>query len=474
LAETLVKIAAQHASHDSHPALDSHGGGESMHGSTRTVGPSAFDAYHAPEKDLLRECVHCGFCLSACPTYSLWQDEMDSPRGRIYMMRQASEGAISLSGSFQVHIDNCLGCMACMTACPSGVKYDLLLEATRAQMEIKVPRSLLDRLYRRMLFATFPHPKRLKWMAMPLGLYQKSGLQSLVRRSGMLKLIPARLSSMEALMPAAPAKSEPLPAFLPAQGKSQMRVAMITGCVQSVFFPNVNAATARVLSAEGCDVVIPQEQGCCGALMTHTGEEKEGLVFARKLIEKFEADSVDRIVINAAGCGSTLKEYGHLLRDDPEWAERARAFSEKCRDLSEMLTELKPRAKRHPLPIQIAYHDACHLQHAQKIRKEPRQLLGGIPQLGLREIPDASMCCGSAGVYNLLNPATAKELGERKVENLLSTGAEAVVSANPGCLLQLASSLRDRGIHMPSFHTVEIIDAAIRGVSVKELLDSRQ
>jgi glycolate oxidase iron-sulfur subunit len=455
LSETLVQI--EHG----------HGGG------SRQVGPSAFDAHHAPDKELLRECVHCGFCLTACPTYSLWGDEMDSPRGRIYLMRAASEGVIDLQGSFQTHIDNCLGCMACMTACPSGVYYNKLLEATRAQMERNIPRTFADRMYRKLLFATFPWPNRLRLMTLPLRLYQRSGLQTLVRRSGVLKLLPARLSSMEALMPQVPAHSEALPARVEAAGAARMRVAMITGCVQSVFFAGVNAATARVLAAEGCDVFIPQGQGCCGALMVHSGEEPDALNFARRLIAQFEAEPVDRIVINAAGCGSTLKDYGYMLRDDAAWAGRAAAFSKKCRDLSEMLMELEPLAVRHPLPVKIAYHDACHLQHAQRIRKQPRALLMAIPQLELREIADASMCCGSAGVYNLLHPEPAQELGARKVENLLETQAEAVVSANPGCLLQLASGLRERGVSMPSFHTVEILDASIRGVSVEELFRGR-
>jgi glycolate oxidase iron-sulfur subunit len=443
------------------------------HSGERKIGASSFDEHHAPENELLRECVHCGFCLSACPTYALWHDEMDSPRGRIYMMKAASEGAMELTGNFQMHMDNCLGCMACMTACPSGVDYSKLIEATRAQMERNIPRPLMDRIYRRLLFAIFPYPKRLKWMVMPLRIYEKSGLQALVRQSGLLRLLPERLRNMEALLPEASAKSAALPKKIAAVGTTRMRVAMMTGCVQQVFFPGVNAATARILAAEGCEVVIPQEQGCCGALMVHNGVEEAALEFARRMIAQFEEELVDRIVINSAGCGSTLKEYGHMLRDDVEWAERAAKFAAKCRDITEMLTELEPRAKRHPLAMKIAYHDACHLQHAQGIRKQPRMLLMGIPELKLEEIADAVMCCGSAGVYNLLHAETANELGRMKVENLLATGAEAVVSANPGCLMQLASGLRERKVKMPSFHTVEILDAAIRGVSVKELLDSK-
>jgi glycolate oxidase iron-sulfur subunit len=240
---------------------------------------------------------------------------------------------------------------------------------------------------------------------------------------------------------------------------------MLAGCVQSVFFPHVNAATARVLAAEGCEVIIPREQPCCGALMLHSGLEADAIALAKKMIAAFEAANVDTIVINSAGCGSTMKEYGHLLRDDPAWAARAAAFSAQCKDISEILCELEPQAPRHALKLRIAYHDACHLQHAQGIRDQPRRLLAGIPDLQVAEIPEASLCCGSAGVYNLLQPDAANQLGDRKVENLVSTHAQAVVSANPGCLLQLMNGLRRRGMkEMPAFHMVELLDASIRGI----------
>ena len=249
---------------------------------------------------------------------------------------------------------------------------------------------------------------------------------------------------------------------------------MLSGCVQRVFFPKVNAATARVLAAEGCEVTIPRGQPCCGALMLHSGLEEEAAEQARKMIAAFESANVDTVVINSAGCGSTMKEYGHLLRHDPAWAERAAAFSAKCRDISEILSELEPRAKRNELKVRVAYHDACHLQHAQGVREQPRRLLAGIPGLEVAEIPEASLCCGSAGVFNLLQPDTAAQLGARKVENLLSTRAEAVVSANPGCLLQLMNGLRARGMKtMPAFHMVELLDASIRGVAVEDVLRQR-
>ncbi len=434
--------------------------------------PSSFDAHHPPEKKYIDECVHCGFCLPACPTYVLWGEEMDSPRGRIYMIKKAADGEAPLDGHFRQHMDRCLGCMACMTACPSGVQYSKLIEPTRAQIERNLPRTWSESLFRRLLFVTFPHPERLRLLAVPLLVYQKSGLQSLLRVGGIHKLLPKRLAAMEALLPAVPKHLfSRLPSSVRPRTAPRRRVGMLSGCVQQVFFSHVNAATARVLAAEGCEVIIPREQSCCGALMLHSGMEDEAVALAKKMIAMFEAVEVDAIVINSAGCGSTMKEYGHLLRDDPTWAERAAAFSAKCKDISEILYELEPQAPRHPLKLRAAYHDACHLQHAQGVREQPRRLLGKIPELEVAEIPEASLCCGSAGVYNLLQPETANQLGSRKVENLLSTGAEAVISANPGCLLQLMNGLRRRGMKaMPAFHMVELLDASIRGISAEKLL----
>ena len=397
---------------------------------------------------------------------------MDSPRGRIYMIKKAANGEAPLDGRFQLHMDRCLGCMACMTACPSGVEYNKLIEPARAQIERNLPRSLGERLFRKSIFATFPHPKRLRLLALPLLAYQRSGLRALVRASGIVKLLPKRLAAMESLLPDVPAHPfARLPANIRPKGAPRRRVGMLSGCVQQVFFSHVNAATARVLAAEGCEVAIPREQGCCGALMVHSGLEDEAIALAKKMIAAFEAAQVDTIVINSAGCGSSMKEYGHLLREDPVWASRATAFSAKCKDIAEILCELAPQAQRHPLKMRVAYHDACHLQHAQGVQAQPRKLLGGIPNLEVDEIPEGSLCCGSAGVYNLLQSETADQLGDRKVENLLTTGAEAVLSANPGCLLQLMNGLRRRGLKaMPAFHMVELLDASIRGITAGELL----
>jgi glycolate oxidase iron-sulfur subunit len=388
------------------------------------------------------------------------------------MIKKAGEGEAPLDGRFRLHMDNCLGCMACMTACPSGVQYNKLIEPARAQIERNLSRSLGERLFRRLLFATFPHPTRLRLLALPLRVYQKCGIRSLVRSTGMTRLLPKRLAAMEALLPDVPARLfERPPSTIHPTTTLRRRVGMLSGCVQQVFFSHVNEATMRVLAAEGCEVIVPREQSCCGALMLHSGMEAEAAALAKKMIAVFETANVDTIVINSAGCGSTMKEYGHLLRDDPAWAERAAAFSAKCRDISEFLCELPAQALRHPLKLRVAYHDACHLQHAQGVREQPRRLLAGIPSLEVAEIPEANLCCGSAGVYNLLQPDTAGQLGNRKVDNLLTTAAQAVASSNPGCLLQLISGLSRRGLQtVPAFHMVELLDASIRGVSSQDLL----
>ena len=441
----------------------------------KTQQPSSFDAHHPPEKEDIDDCVHCGFCLPACPTYVLWGEEMDSPRGRIYMIKKAAEGEAPLDNRFRQHMDRCLGCMACMTACPSGVEYNKLIEPVRAQIERNLPRSVGENIFRELIFATFPHPARLRLLSFPLLMYQKSGLRSLVRSVGISKLLPKRLRAMESLLPDVPSDRHKLPPVIRPEGVQRKRVGLLSGCVQQVFFAHVNAATARVLAAEGCEVLVPRGQGCCGALMVHSGLEDEAIALAKKMIAAFEAAEDDTVVINSAGCGSTMKEYGHLLRDDPDWHARATAFSAKCKDISEVLCDLEPRSPRHPLKLRVAYHDACHLQHAQGVHAQPRKLLGGIPELDVAEIPEGSLCCGSAGVYNLLQPDTANQLGDRKVENLLATGAEAVLSANPGCLLQLMSGLRRRGLkEMPTFHMVELLDASIRGVAARDLLAGRQ
>ena len=427
----------------------------------------AFDTHRPPSSDLLADCVHCGFCLPPCPTYALWSRETDSPRGRIHLLKVALEGKARITPEFARHFDTCLGCMACLTACPSGVRYDELVEAARPQIERQVQRPLGDRLFRRLIFSLFPYPRRLRWVATKLWAWQRLGLQRLVRAGGLPNLLPARLRALEAVAPPVTFDGiwSSLPAVVPARGGRRRRVALLLGCVQRVFFSGVNAATARVLAAEGCEVVIPPGQGCCGALMMHSGLESEAEALARRFVDAFEpalAD-VDAIVINAAGCGSTLKEYGRLLRDDPAYAPRARALAAKCRDVSEVLAGLEPRAPRRPVRMRVAYHDACHLQHAQGVSDPPREVLAAVPGLEVLDVPEGGLCCGSAGVYNLVEPEAADELGRRKARNVLSTGADAVVSSNPGCLLQLGSALQREGRPLPTMHLVELLDASIRG-----------
>jgi glycolate oxidase iron-sulfur subunit len=396
---------------------------------------------------------------------------MDSPRGRIDLMRGLRDGRIHLTDTTAQHFDRCLGCMACVTACPSGVKYGELIEETRARMERDRPRKGFDAFHRGVVFALFPYPARLRVVAALLLVYAWTGLRWLVRSSGVLRLLPRRIAALEALQPPVDvgAVTSTLPERAPAQGAQRASVALVAGCVQRVFFPRVNEATVRVLSAEGCEVLVPRGQGCCGALSMHAGREHESLAFARALIERFEASPVDAILTNAAGCGSHLKDLGRLFADDASMAGRAKAFSAKVRDVHEYLGGLEPRARRHPLPLQVAYHDACHLAHAQRIRAEPRALLAGIPGLRVLEIPDGDQCCGSAGIYNLVEPESAAEIGGRKVDNVVSVGADLLASANPGCTLQISKTMRERGVELAAAHPVEILDASIRDAGVGAL-----
>jgi len=436
------------------------------------------------------DCVHCGFCLPACPTYQLWGEEMDSPRGRIHLISQVLDGA-PVSEKVTTHLDRCLGCMACVTACPSGVRYNELIEAARSWPEeasagagqapaaAPAARSLRDRAVRAAIFATFPYPRRLRALTGPLRVAQRARLDRLAQRSPAARYAPELAGSLR-LAPRVPGRRGRLPARIPARGPRRAVVGMLTGCVQQVFFADVNAATARVLATEGCDVIVPPSQGCCGALSLHSGRAAEAARFAERTITEFERAGVDAIVINSAGCGSAMKEYGAFFAraadgDPGALANRAAAFSGRVRDFSEFLAELYrehggPRAVRHELRAITAYHDACHLAHAQKIRQQPRDLLGGVPGLDLIEVGDGGTCCGSAGVYNLLQPEAAAELGQRKAAALRSTGARLVVSANPGCSLQIASALAaDGGGPVAVAHIAEVLDASIRGLPVSAL-----
>jgi glycolate oxidase iron-sulfur subunit len=424
------------------------------------VATRAFDARRAPDSELIDDCVHCGFCLPTCPTYVLWGEEMDSPRGRILLMKVGLEQGSELSDSMATHFDRCLGCMACVTACPSGVQYDKLIEATRPQVERNYPRSLKERLFRRFVFATFTHPGRLRALVPLLSASRRLGLRKAARRSAFLRRFP-RLQVLESLAPSvsSSATTARLPEVTPAKGHRRARVGLLQGCVQRVFFNHVNAATVRVLSAEGFEVAAPRSPRCCGALMLHSGYEDEALKLARATIAAFE--DCDLVAVNAAGCGSAMKDYAHLLGDDPEWSHRGRAFSDKVRDVSELLAGEGPVAVRRSLKMRVAYHDACHLAHAQGIRAEPRALLRGIPGLEVLEPEEWEICCGSAGIYNLLQTDAAADLGRRKAANLLATGADAIVAGNPGCALQIASHLEAAGRPLPIYHPMELLDRSM-------------
>jgi len=459
---------------------------------------ATFDGDHPPSRTLIDACVHCGFCLPSCPTYALWGEEMDSPRGRLYLMKAGLEGRTTMGPSFVQHFDACLGCMACVTACPSGVQYAPLIEATRGQIDRRFERSRSDRLFRSLIFALFPFPGRLRITLLPLALGQ-SIAQLLPSRDPERVALRAnqgedvarpfqgrdpnggapqstdflrRLRAMLALAPRVTWRSlfTSLPERTPASGRRRTTVGLLTGCVQRVIFPHVNQATVNVLAAEGCDVVAPAAQGCCGALALHAGRLDDARAWARKTIETFDRAGIDQIVVNAAGCGSSMKEYGHLLADDPQWAAKARAFSARVRDVTELLASFgPPRAPRHPLALRVAYHDACHLAHAQGVRQPPRDLLRSIPGLELVPFAEQEICCGSAGIYNLVEPDAAQQLGDRKTSHIASVQPDVVATANPGCMLQIRAGAARQQQTWTVVHPIELLDAAIRGKGVHEL-----
>ena len=414
----------------------------------------------ALDKSLLSDCVHCGFCLPACPTYVLGGQEADSPRGRIHLMEAAADRG-GFTPTTSVHIDRCLGCLACVSACPSGVRYDRLIETARDEVERSVPRSRRDNWFRQLLFMALPHPGRLEALRSLLMLYERLGIRRALRASGRFRT--SRLGSMDALLPPLGAR-DTIPPQTPAAPPERLRVGLLTGCVQRVFVSEANTASVRVLAAEGCSVAAPKAQGCCGALDLHAGQRDAARRRARALIDTFQTLDVSYIVVNAAGCGAAMKEYGQLLADDPHYARRAEQFAASVRDFSELLAEIGPQAKRLPLPALVTYQDACHLLHAQRIRLQPRTLLQGIPKLELREPAEPDMCCGSAGIYNLVQPDAGRELGDRKARTLKATGSNIVITANPGCLLQLRAAFARFGEPVEVLHVAEVLDRSIRGV----------
>ncbi len=430
---------------------------------TDPTGDGAFDQIDPPDSALYLDCIHCGLCLPACPTYRILGNEMDSPRGRLHLIRIASEGKIGVSDSFARHMDLCLLCRACETACPSGVRFGFLMEAARGQIKRGYRYPFVERHLRDVVVRTFTDINRLRRLTGILRLYQMSGLQRLIRASGLLSVF-GRLGQMEALLPKIPdPRLIELPEVTPANGQRRGRIGLLRGCVQRFFFPNVNAATIRVLSENGYEVVVPQDQGCCGSLCIHEGDRDEGKRLARQTIECFEQANVDLIVVNAAGCGSVMKEYRELLRDDPVYAKKADAFSRNVRDISELLAGLSLRGTLQPLDLTVTYHDACHLAHGQKIRQEPRRLLQAIPGLRFVELKESDVCCGSAGTYNLFHPDPAQQMLDRKIERICETGAEVVVSGNPGCSLQIEKGLRARGLQVRVLHPIELLDQSYRG-----------
>jgi glycolate oxidase iron-sulfur subunit len=416
------------------------------------AGLGAFDAQDPPSMDGLRACVHCGICLPQCPTYRILGEEMDSPRGRVYLMRAAAENRIGLTPTMARHLDLCLGCRACETACPSGVPFGRLLEATRGQLERRGVRAPTRRpALLRFILGVFPHPGRLGPMLHALRLYQWTGLQAVVRGLGLLAPFK-KLQAMEALLPRVPLPGAPLPELIPARGPRRGRAGLLLGCAQRFFYPDVNADTARLLAAAGYEVVVPRAQACCGALHLHAGRMDEFRAMARRLMPAF-AD-VDVVVVNAAGCGSAMKEYGHWLPEDA-----ARLFSERVRDISEVLVGCELPLRRWPETV--TYHDACHLIHGQKVRAQPRELLRRIPGLTLVDLPDSGLCCGSAGVYNLLEPGLAGELGRQKVARIRETGARVVTAGNPGCLMQIRQHCRTARLSVEVAHPVTLLARAL-------------
>ncbi len=398
--------------------------------------------------EAIQSCVHCGFCLATCPTYRVLGNETDSPRGRIYLMKSVLEGGLNQDEA-QPYIDRCLGCVGCMPACPSGVPYNELLMSYRALTEAKRQRPVMDNLARKMVIETLPNPGRFRAAV-------TSGKAGKVFGGAM----PGKFKAMLELLPKSLPEAKPLPEVYPAKGERRARVALLAGCVQMVLDPDINWATLRVLAENGIETIIPQGQGCCGSILMHIGEDNQALKLAGNNLQVFNPDDVEAIITNAAGCGSGMKEYGLLFKGTDQEAQ-AQKFARKVKDISVFLDELGIRSpKGLAQPLKVAYHDACHLLHAQGIKDAPRNLLSSIPNLTVLELGDGGLCCGSAGTYNIDQPEIAHQLGRRKVEHILNTGAEAVASGNIGCLTQIQTHLELNGRSLPLYHTIKLLDMA--------------
>ncbi|HET8846035.1 MAG TPA: (Fe-S)-binding protein, partial [Ktedonobacteraceae bacterium] len=457
---------------------------------------------HTHTYDLMRQCIHCGFCLPTCPTYAVLGTEMDSPRGRIYQMQAVAEGRMSTNADFTEHMYCCLGCRACETACPSGVQFGKLIEAAREQIQLdaldqtpslpgkeeqqiassqSTPTIAKQALKRFFFDGMLPSRFLTSLTFAGLKIYQRSGLQQFARKSGLLKVMDAlptpfqgTLLLPEALMPRASGAllPRPLPEITPALGPKRYRVGFISGCIMDQIYRDINEATLRVLAANGCEVITPTSQQCCGALHVHAGESQRGRELACHNIEVFERYNCDVIIINSAGCGSNLKEYAHLLRDNTIYAQRAQAFSAKIKDVSEFLADLELRTPLGALPSTVAYHDACHLAHGQKIKQQPRRLLKSIPGLKLVELKEADWCCGSAGIYNITNQEMASKLLERKMRHIRASGAEIIATGNPGCMMQIALGARERGLNLTVLHPIQLLDEAYRAGGLYKMPDT--
>ncbi len=460
-----------------------------------TVSPSLANAPQAPpphdpggnpgagiDYGLFLDCVHCGLCTASCPTYVELGNENDSPRGRIYLMRAVTDGRLPLTHEVRRHLELCLDCRACETACPSGVQYGKLIEPFRVQMEQTgdADRKTDDWFHRWILFRLFPYPNRLRKALWPARVAQLLRLDRAAERLGLLRLLPPRLRQLVAMLPPRRRAEKPLPEVMPAEGRRRARVALFTGCVGDVMFRHTHWATIRVLQKNGCDVVVPRSQVCCGAIHFHSGSEPPARAMADANLAAFADSDVDAIIVNVAGCGAMLKDYGHHWHDGGKVGRNSipsvskgnagrngipsyAAFSAKVKDISEFLDELGFIPPEHPLRITATYHDACHLAHAQRVREAPRNLLSQVPGLRLIDLPESDLCCGAAGTYNLTEPEMAGRLSRRKLQNILRTGAEVVITGNAGCLLQIAREARQQGHRLQVVHPMDVLDASYRG-----------
>lgn len=417
------------------------------------------------------DCVHCGLCTASCPTYLETGDENNSPRGRIYLMRAVTDGRLELNNTVKRHLDLCLDCRSCESACPSGVQYGRLIEPFRIETQQReaAEKNLRPGWFQSwILYGLFPYPKRLQWALMPARLAQWTGMDRLVERLGLLRLLPEKLRRMQRLLPPLRTREPQLPEFLPAIGPRRARVALFTGCVAEAMFHHVNWATARVLQQNGCDVVIPRNQACCGAIHYHSGAGQPALQLARTNASAFQINDIDAVIINVAGCGSMLKDYGHvgeeLAKQDQMLRTSLDHFASKVKDVSEFLMQLGPIKPEGEVAMNATYHDACHLCHAQRIREQPRDLMALVPGLKLIPLAESEICCGAAGSYNLTEPEMADRLADRKLKNILATGAQAVISGNAGCSLQIQAAIKQTGKPIWVAHPMEILDLSYRGL----------